>query len=361
MLNADISSKQEIARERLSRIVNDGQRQAAGVVASIMHVQPKDELVRTAESNFLRVERRNQLVTPIGNDVMSDHSFGQLCDRLSPRLRAYAGVLQDGSADRPWQAELLQTAINEHMSHSQDRMLVRHVDGQVRGVLSDTYKRIDSRPLLDAFIGAASSVGAIMVSGFATETRNSVRAILPRVIEPIPGEAMVLGIHWGNSDYGSGAYALSAFAIRLVCLNGMVGDTQLKKVHLGSRLAEGTLDLSNETLDLDHRTLGSATTDVVRALLSADAVEQRVAAVRAAAAKETTFEAAWTRVGKALTKGDKNSVQAAYEGPDTLNLPEGQNMWRFSNALSFVANTTGISPDKKLELQALAGQAVAGF
>ncbi len=359
MMNST-TEKRAIAKARLDEIVTHGRKQAASVIAQIMQTRPQDELVPAKRAVF-EVDGAGvaRLTTPVGKETLTDHSFGQLTDRLSPRLRAYAGTLIEGGSD--WRYGLAQSIVNEHLLHSDDRMLVRHVGGQVRGVMSDTYKRIDSRPLLDAYLGALESVGAIAVSGFSTETRNSVRAILPRVIEPIAGEAMVLGLHWGNSDFGAGAYQMSAFAIRLVCLNGMVGETQMKKVHLGARLSEGMLELSDATLDLDHRTLSSATTDVVRALLSPSAVDERVSKVQAAAAQETTFEAAWSRVGKALTKSEKERAKNAYEGPDVLNLPEGPTLWRFSNALSFMANEKGVSPDRKLELQHLAGAVVGGF
>ena len=69
-----------------------------------------------------------------------------------------------------------------------------------------------------------------------------------------------------------------------------------------------------------------------------------------------------TRILKAhLGKGDAEAVQALFDGPDVQNLPAGKTAYRLSNAVSFFAQTDGLSRTKKLELEEVAGQLLPAF
>ena len=48
-------------------------------------------------------------------------------------------------------------------------------------------------------------------------------------------------------------------------------------------------------------------------------------------------------------------TQAAFEGAE-INMPAGTTMWRFKNALSWVANLEGITEEQRLDIQAVAGK-----
>ena len=289
---------------------------------------------------------------------MSDHAFAQLTARLGvPTL--YARDLLQGSREEgsEWKAELLGRALSTHLEHSGERYLVRRVAGAARAVLSDKFKRMDSRPLLDAFIKSVTQLGGHPLSGHATETRVAVRALIPTIYEPVPGEAVAFGLHWGNSDFGAGSYHVTLFTLRLLCLNGLVGEAEIRKTHVGARLEDG-IEYSRRTHLLTERALVSATSDVVRGVLGPAAIEERLARIRAVHTEEVDFETAWRKVGKALTKSDKDATLQAFESPDDINMPRGNTMWRFANALSWVANGKDVSEDRRLDLQAAAGRLV---
>lgn len=346
-----------LARTRLEQTVAQGVAKTGPIVQQILGSMPVDEVTPVRETGFIVGDHATPLYsTRIGASPLSSHAFGQLMSRTGVPA-AYARTLLEDSAKEggEWKARLLENTMDQFLAHSPERYLVRRVNGQVRGVLSDCYRRLDSRPLLESFIKASKDIGAVPVGGVATETRVSLRAIVPTIIEPVPGEAMVFGLNWANSDFGAGTYSISAFVLRLLCLNGMVGESQLKKVHIGARLAEDA-SFSEMTHKLDQATLISATGDVVRALLSPAAIQEREIAIRAAHSRELTFEAAWKSVGKQLTKSEREAVKDAYEGPDTLNMPAGQTMWRFANALSWVANSDKVSDETRIDLQSMAGK-----
>lgn len=357
-MKLDTEEKRTFARSRLERAISDGASRAGSVVQQILSVTPVDEITPAGEGRLVVGDYGvPHYVTRSGSSPMSDHAFAQLSDRIgAPYLRTL--VSDSREEDQGWRATLAEHVAREHSTHSEDRFLVRRVDGQVRGVLSDRFKRLDSRPLLDSFIGAVSAMGAIPVGGHATETRVAIRCILPQIHEPTEGECVVYGLNWQNSDFGAASYSVAFFTMRLVCLNGMVAHSVLKKTHLGSRLDEAML-YSNRTIELDTEALRSATVDTVRAYLAPERLTERTDRIRALASQELDLNAQLKSLSKILNKGELDALKTAYEGPDELNMPSGNTAWRFANALSWVANAPKIAEDRKLELQSLAGKLAA--
>lgn len=367
------SAMRTLAFDKLDRYVKMGLANAGAVVGRILTTAPADYLetargaiITTTAREVEDVKGSKILKTPPrvdmglhaadGSDLalpLTEWSFGQLVERQGVP-RAYAKDLRDGAA---WEAELLQTILRKHMAHSPDRYLVRTVDGQVRGVLSDKYKRLDSRPMIDAFVGACQALGVVPVEGHATETQVAIRAIHPEPIEIVPGEWVVFGLHWRNSDFGNGSYSLDAFVKRLVCLNGMTAESTLRAVHVGSRLGD-SIAYSQKTYDLDSATLASATGDAVRGVLSAEGMAKRADHLRLLNGKTVTFAEAVKATGRELTKAEGEAVRGHFEGDDATNMPSERTMWRFANALSWVANSTE-NPDRALDLQKAAGKLVA--
>ena len=76
---------------------------------------------------------------------ISDHALGQLATRADIPT-AYLRELAHG---KDWQQVLAAEILRRHYTHGNgtDKYLVRSVLGQVRGVLSSSYRRLDSRPL----------------------------------------------------------------------------------------------------------------------------------------------------------------------------------------------------------------------
>lgn len=353
------ASTADFARARLDQIVRDGITKAGPVIERVLSVIPEDRIVATKRVGW-DIDEKGRVVgrTPDGTDLrFHSHALGQVFER-GKIPGAYAKSLLDSPApEDAWQRELLKHILTEHYAHQDSRALVRSVDGEVRGWLSDHYRRLDDRALLDSFIGEAQRAGAVPFEGVASDLRSSIRVILPEIIEPVPGEVLVLGASWTNANFGGAAYGISAFLLRLVCLNGAIGSSQLRQIHLGGRLPEN-ITFSAETYAKDTETMVSATRDVVRGALGPAARDTLIAGIREAASGDFDFGARWKAISKSLTKGEQESVRSAFEGDDVVMLPPGKNAWRFSNALSWVANTAK-DGERKIELQALAGSVLA--
>jgi hypothetical protein len=61
------------------------------------------------------------------------------------------------------------------------------VNNEVRGFLSDQYRRLDPRPIIEAFVTGVMKLGALPFKGYVSDTKVCIQAIVPDVFEAIPG------------------------------------------------------------------------------------------------------------------------------------------------------------------------------
>jgi len=249
---ATLAPSADAARYRaiLQRKIDEGARRAAEVITTIQRDPPRDQILRMRAATFA-VPPTGGIRVRVGDDwyESSDFALGQIAGRAGVPI-AYLRELA-GAEAAPWQHELASEILGRHHGHAGDtRVLARSVKGQLRGWLSDRYRRLDSRPLVDALADEALKAGAVPVDGVATETRVAIKVILPHILEPLPGEFVACGAEWSNSDYGNGVHSFRTFLLRCVCLNGATAENLLKQVHLGGRLSE-TIEFSDRTHRLD--------------------------------------------------------------------------------------------------------------
>jgi len=338
-----------ICRQKLEDYILRSQRQAAHVIARILAETPRDRFV---PAQAMRFSPDLRLELPEGKTGLHQHALDQAAERAGLKL----GFLHDLSARGAWGQELVAHNLNTLLGHAEanSRFLVREAGGQIRAVLSDSYRRIDSRPTLDALIQAADEFGAVIADGVHADTRVSLKIIKNTPVEVFPGEWMCFGLDYSNSDYGDGAHEISAFLLRLWCLNGAVSAKQVRKVHIGRRYVEG---YSEETMRRDAATLASATRDEVRALLAPAATERLIETVRRANGAQITADEVDEFTKPRLTKTESDQVAMKFASADIVELPPGQTPWRLSNAISWLAKHTE-SPRRRLELERAAGEAL---
>lgn len=349
-------SRAGTAKERLEEYVQRGASRAAAVVNQVMSQVPSDALVPGHGLKFSAPEGRLSVGVPSVEREwgLHDNVLTQACSKAELPV-AYARHLQSMPG---WGPDLLADNLTRLFVNgaTEQRYLVRSVDGQARGFLSSKYRRMDSRPILDALLGELKEQGAVVSDGFAGDVRVQITAILPRVVELIPGEPVVFGLSWVNSDFGRGALEISGFAMRLVCINGMIGKSEIRKVHLGARLGED-FEYRRETYALDTRTVASATKDVVRHVLSPAAVERRSERILAAVSMAADPEAFRRREFRdLLTAPEIKAATEKFNSLDVEDLPQGNTVWRLSNAISWLANQA--EGERRIELQEVADKAL---
>lgn len=294
---------------------------------------------------------------PDGQFSLHDNAIGQLADRLGVPQR-YLRTLAGGEA---WGRQLAATVLNEHSGWTQrSRVLVRTVGQQVRGVLSDSYRRLNSVEILTAFVQEASGQGAVIADAYMSDTKVWAETILPQPLV-IPtrnnGDVVIfMGARFSTSDYGDGAVDMRAFMLNGACLNGMVRESVMKQVHLGSKLPDN-LQLSQQTYELDTRTTVSAVRDLTSGLFSRDSIERKAIEIQGASEMAVDFEHELKRLTKdgGLLKAEGKEVEKILMRNDPEDgVQGGATLWKLTQAIT--AHARELSPERSRELHELSGQ-----
>lgn len=361
MIGTHGSETRSLAARKLDEAIHARMVNANTAIERVFNTIPQDDIVRAAALHF--VDDGVLTMTADADHVwrLHRHALQQVSERASVPM-TYTNHL---SAGEPWQRELLADIFTRTYRQSSRRHLIRAVPLdhnrellEARGFLSDRFRRLDARPLLEAFVDAARSYGAVPYDGVATDIRVHLKAMLPRLFEPFSGEYIGLGIEWSNSDYGAARLMVRAFILRLMCVNGAVTEDLMREVHLGGRLPEDIV-FSQQTYQKDTETMVLATGDVVKAALGDGVQDRLLNSVNAANEREVSVKDLKTRLASALSKDELRRVEEAFTGPDVVNLPPGNTAWRASNALSWVAQTVE-DPERRLDFERYAGALLTG-
>jgi len=338
---------------KIEEMIHNSVTRVQRVIEQVENDVPEDMIVT---GHTLRFNANHDMLQIIPKDSaplsIHKHALGQLTDRV--KVKNFRTVVNELVERGAWGKQLVAHNLNEIYSHlNGDRFLVRQVRGEMRGFLSDQFRRLDSRPLLEAFVGAIKRFGARPVDGFALQTKMNVRAILPYVFEPFPGEIMAFGAQLTDSDFGDSKLAMSGFVLRMWCTNLATTEDVLSQVHLGRKLSDAVA-FSDRTLQLDTQAMASAINDVAGHVLAPPAINRYLDLVRKANDEkiEPAQINAWAK--KNLTKTEAEKAVEKFASADVQMLPPGQTRWRWSNALSWLANET-TDEHRKLELQDYAG------
>jgi hypothetical protein len=384
---ADASAK---AKDKIEKVIREGAPRAAQIIEKVLTEVPEDLLVRGRAIQFdpLPTSVLAAIPTPryqpqptaqipetidetlersIANGfkpdetvqikyTIHDHAMSQMAYKFGIPWK-YVQHLRDQGV---WGNALLAHNFNEHFRNDiTRRFLVRSYQHQVRGFLSDKYRRLDSRPLVEAFATACQDVGAIPIQGFGTDTKVQLKAMLPTIFEPAPNEVVAFYVVWQNSDYGDGAHQICSGMLRLWCTNYAVMDTTIRNVHIGKRLSEDVA-YSERTHRLDTETMASAIEDTVKDVLGPESTTMLCDAIRSANEQQIDPRQALNLLKGELLKGEVNGVLEKYNSPDVEMLPPGNTAWRLSNAVSLFANDVE-DVSRRMDLERFAGKVLSNW
>lgn len=294
---------------------------------------------------------------PDGQFSLHANAIGQLADRMGIPQR-YLRTLAGGAE---WQIALAATMLNEHSGWTQrSRVLVRTVGTQVRGVLSDSYRRLNSVEILTAFVQEAAQQGAVISDAYMNDTKVWAETILPQPLV-IPtaknGDVVIFaGARFSTSDYGDGAIDMRSFLLNGACLNGMVRESVMKQVHLGSKLPDN-LRLSQETYELDTKTTVSAVKDLTSGLFSKDTLMQKAYEIQGASEMEVDLSHELNRLTSngSLLKSESSEVQKILMRNDPEDgVQGGATLWKLTQAIT--AHARELAPERSRELHEISGQ-----
>lgn len=348
-----IDGKAVGVRATMERLVNEG-KIAQDYIAPIgvnLKINDHSPVITFSANGSLRMDM------PDGQFTLHDNAIGQLADRMGIPQRYLRGL----ASGEPWAKQLAATLLNEHSGWTQrSRVLVRTVGQQVRGVLSDSYRRLNSVEILTAFVQEAADQGAVISDAYMNDTKIWAETILPTPLT-VPtaknGDVVIFaGARFSTSDYGDGAVDMRAFLLNGACLNGMVRESVMKQVHLGSKLPDN-LQLSQQTYELDTKTTVSAVRDLTKGLFSKDNLMKKAIEIQGASEMEVDFEhelKRLTRDGGLLKQEGKEVEKILMRNDPEDGVQGGATLWKLTQAIT--AHARELSPERSRELHELSGQ-----
>lgn len=348
-----IEGKQQGVLETITRLLEEG-KAAQDFIAPIgMNLRNED---RHPVISF-KSEGQVQMAIPEGNFNLHGNAISQ----ISEKMGVPAKYLRELSGGDEWQKQLCATILNEHSGWTQrTRVLIRAVGTEVRGVLSDSYRRLNSVEILTAFIQEAGVQGAVLSDAYMNDTKVWCETILPNPIEiPTRKNGVVTifaGARFSTSDYGNGSVDMRSFLLNGACLNGMVRESVMRQVHLGSRLPD-SIALSQKTYELDTKTTVSAIKDLTKGLYSRDTIMGKAIEIQGASEIDVDFDKELKGLVQrgALMKNEGREVEKLLMN----NNPEdgvtgGATLWKLAQGITAFAREQ--EPERSRELHEISGQ-----
>ena len=175
---------------------------------------------------------------------------------------------------RSEQPVLLDRNVNTWLQSDEERRMIRTLDGTVRAVLSERYRRLDNFDLAESVLPILQQLPeGRFESVELTETRMYLKCVTSRLtFEMAPGDIVQAGVVISNSEVGHGTLSVQPLLYRLVCRNGLIAsDRSLRKTHVGRALGtedEGITVFKDDTLRADDKAFFLKVRDVVQAAVS---------------------------------------------------------------------------------------------
>lgn len=365
LLNFAISpeevKKREILQSTLDRKIGE---RSMDIQNAINKIEQDGTLLHDflVPTNSLNVEVHDGIIKTLGAEngfdsfTFSDFAINQLSEKIGVPAR-YMKKLWFGD---DWMKTLAVQTLNEHTKNiERDRLLLREVSGQIRGVLSDSYRRLNSMQIYLAFLSAVQTTGAKLVDAHSGNTKGFLEVILPHV-QSIPTEKngvvhLAYGAQIRNSDFGDGALELKLFEIQIVCMNGMTTDSILREIHLGRKLPSD-LRISEDTYRKDTEAQAALVSDAMKTVFDPEYILEKAHRVQKASSIEVDMQKeikALPQLGMTLEEVQVVENKLIENNPnDGL---QGQNtLWKFAQTIGAVARDSE-DGDRKRELSDLAG------
>jgi hypothetical protein len=232
--------------------------------------------------------------------------------------------------------------------------MMRTLDGQIRAVLSDKYRRLDNFDLAQAVLPMLFDAKASVESCEITDKKIYIKAITHHVQGEVKkGDVVSAGIIISNSETGHGSLSIKPLIYRLVCSNGaIVDDLAMRKYHAGRVEEMSQIEYSNETVTAEDNAFWLKVRDLVKFSLSESTFEKVLNTMR-----EST-ERVLESPDKAIELAAKKYAFSENENSDVLkHLIQGGDLtsWGLGNAVTRMAQDVN-SYDRSTELESIGYQ-----
>jgi len=312
----------------------------------------RDFVARPWEGFRMHEEGQLLSVGDLAEFPIGRYAHGDLAEFTEIPRAYYDKMLKD-------EPELLARNVNTWLEAQMDQpRLIRTLEGRTRCVRSNKFRSLDNGDLMEAALPALYEHPGIKIQSCnMTESRLYLKAVLPKLeFEVKKGDVVQFGLSISNSEIGQGSLEAAVFALRLVCLNGMViEDGKFRRSHIGGRLGD---DVAAEYFADETRKAADAAfflklRDTVKHLLTEAACEEAVERMRRAAGVpiKQRPDKAVKEVGKklGLAEGEQDSVL------DWLIRNGDLSQWGMVNAITRAAQEIE-DYDRATELEKMGGK-----
>jgi hypothetical protein len=348
-LNATLTSRSKPVADAIAQIERTG-----GLL--------DDYVIPVKDLGFFKADRVGlgfNFSTEHLNFNLHEHAVGQIADKLI----VPPSYLKTLVAGKDWQKDLAVTIMQRTADNTtRERVLVRSVEGEVRGFLSDKYRRLNSMEIFMAFLLAAQAANNVLVDAHSGETKGFLEVINPNIVEfdtPLNGRNYaVFGARIRNSDFGDGALEVRTFMMNVQCMNGLVGQSMLKEFHLGGRIPEN-IQISEDTYKKDTVAKAALVGDIMKQVYSPENTAAMISKIEGASGKAVDLIKEVERLPKlgfTLGEADATGKVLMNNNPDD-GVQGGASLWKLINAMTAVARAA--APERRRELELIAGSLLA--
>lgn len=235
--------------------------------------------------------------------------------------------------------------------------MLRTIDGRLRAFLSSRYRRLDSYDLLNTALPVLIDHGFEIRSAEYTDMRMYLQAVTPKVQSEVKaGDVVQYGLTISSSDVGAGSLRVEPLVFRLVCQNGLIMDTALRKFHIGREQADAdTYELlTDDTKKLTDEAFWAQVRDIILASMKPERFERHVNSLREAASDKITnydieevVELSMKAINVTGETTKQNIVAALANGADGAGLTR----WGLINAFTESAHSEAVDYDTAIDIQ----------
>lgn len=351
----------EVVESRIQQRINRGSQEASGAVLRLV----EDSM--NAEDFLLKLGTGAKTAFDFSEDVLMNVAGEKnyslhvnAIEQLGSKFGVPVRYLKDLNENGDWGRGLIRDIMNQHVLHAkQDRFLIRAVGDEIRGVLSDSYKRLDSEKIVEAFINQGNNSGARFAGGYNNGLKMWLEIINPKPIEIQTVKNGIIHIAFGGristSDFGKGSVDVRSFNLQGICLNGMVRESLLKEIHLGGKLPED-MQFSRETILANTKALLLKVRDVSKTIFSENFVREKTIEIQRASGIEVDLKVELEKLKKGgkITKLEFEETEKVLLKNDPEDGVQGEStLWKLTQGLTAMARTR--TPERERELQEVAG------
>ncbi len=232
--------------------------------------------------------------------------------------------------------------VNHWLKTEPEKRMVRTLDGSARAFLSDRYRALDNYDLLQTALPIVTEHKCEVISCEVTENRMYLKALIPGLEAAIKvGDVVKAGIVISNSEVGAGSLRVEPFTYRLICTNGMISQSALRRYHVGRRNGTDMQDimevLSDKTKQISDAAFWMQVQDVIKAAFKRELFDAVIANLKAATERPINGDPV-----AAVQLVKKNYGFTDEQGSAILkNLIKGGDLtqWGIANAVTATANT----------------------